>query len=82
MPKCWQKVRKLADLEGVRLHDLRHSFASTAVGAGQSLYITSRLLGHKTSSTSERYAHLADDPLRRAADRTAGTIAEAMRVEE
>lgn len=67
--KPWQRVRELAGLPDLRIHDLRHAFASTAVAAGDSLYIVGKLLGHRQSSTTERYSHLADDPLRAAADR-------------
>jgi hypothetical protein len=52
----------------VRLHDLRHSFASVAVAGGLSLPLIGALLGHTQPQTTARYAHLADDPLRRAAD--------------
>lgn len=67
--KSWDKIRRMAELDGVRLHDLRHSFASIAVGAGESLYIVQRALGHKKASTTERYAHLRDDPVRAMVDR-------------
>jgi site-specific recombinase XerD len=62
----WERIRKVAGLEDVRIHDLRHSYASTAVGAGFSLTITGKLLGHTQAATTQRYAHLADDPLRKA----------------
>jgi integrase len=67
--KPWQRVRALAGLLDVRIHDLRHAFASTAVAAGDSLFIVGKLLGHRQASTTERYAHLAQDPARAAADR-------------
>jgi integrase len=67
--KPWQRVRALAGLPGVRIHDLRHAFASTAVAAGDSLFIVGKLLGHRQASTTERYSHLAPDPARAAADR-------------
>jgi integrase len=68
--KPWQRVRALAALPGVRIHDLRHAFASTAVAAGDSLFIVGKLLGHRQSSTTERYSHLAPDPAKAVADRT------------
>lgn len=74
----WKAVRKLARLQGVRLHDLRHSFASVAVSGGASLYMVGKLLGHTQAQTTTRYAHLADDPVRAAAEAVAGTIASAM----
>lgn len=78
-----QKMGEPADqapnLMGVRLHDLRHSFASFAVADGAALFIVGKVLGHKQSRTTEIYAHLHDDPLRAVADRTAGRIANAMK---
>src|SRR5581483_484623 len=53
----------------VRIHDLRHSFASHLVSKGESLHIVGKLLGHTLPQTTARYAHLADSPLRDAADR-------------
>lgn len=79
LPKAWARIRKRAGLDDVRLHDLRHSFASVAVSGGDSLYLVGKLLGHRQSRTTEVYAHLADDPLRAVADRTAGQIAAAMK---
>ena len=78
LQKVWERLRKRAGLEDLRLHDLRHSFASVAVAGGDSLYLVGKVLGHRQSATTERYAHLADDPLRAVAERTAGTIAAAM----
>jgi integrase len=68
--KPWQRVRALAGLPDLRIHDLRHAFASVAVGGGDSLFIVGKLLGHRQSATTERYAHLAPDPARAVADRT------------
>lgn len=56
--KLWQKIRKNAQCEGLRLHDLRHSFASAAIGGGFTLAQTGELLGHGTAQTTKRYAHL------------------------
>ena len=78
MPKVWQRIRKQAGLENVRLHDLRHSFASVGAGAGLSLPIIGKLLGHTQAATTQRYAHLAADPVRQAADRISGEIAAAL----
>jgi integrase len=69
----WTAICKAAAIEGLRAHDLRHSYASTLAGAGFSLPIIGALLGHTQSSTTQRYAHLADDPLRKATER-AGAI--------
>lgn len=76
--KDWQRVAERANLPEVRLHDLRHSFASAAVAGGASLYLTSKLLGHKQSRTTERYAHFADDPVRAASNLTANRLADAL----
>jgi integrase len=64
----WERIRKRAGLEGVRLHDLRHSYASTAAGLGASLPVIGALLGHTVPSTTQRYAGLGDDPRRAAAE--------------
>lgn len=76
--RVWEAVRKAAGLSDVRLHDLRHTYASLAIGAaggGQSLAIIGKLLGHKDVRTTARYAHLADDPVKQAADRIAQAAA-------
>jgi integrase len=78
LQKDWERVRARAGLEAVRIHDLRHSFASFAVADGNSLYLIGKVLGHKQARTTEIYAHLADDPIRAVADRTAARIAAAM----
>jgi integrase len=77
-PKVWGRVRSKAGLEDVRLHDLRHSFASIAVSGGASLPIIGALLGHAHSATTQRYAHLSDDPLRAASEAIGNHIAAAM----
>ena len=76
--KIWQRIRKRANLEDVRIHDLRHSFASVGAGLGLSLPIIGKLLGHTQTSTTARYAHLANDPARQAAERIAQEIHNAM----
>jgi integrase len=78
LQRPWALVSKRAGLEGLRLHDLRHSFASVGAGSGLGLPIIGKLLGHSNSKTTERYAHLAADPLRRASDAISGAIAKAM----
>ena len=73
--RVWGFVRKEAGLgKDARLYDLRHSFASVGAGGGLSLPIIGRLLGHTQSRTTERYAHLADDPLREAAKKITTVI--------
>jgi integrase len=80
--KPWQLIRGLAKLDDLRIHDLRHSYASVGAASGMSLPIIGALLGHSQPATTARYAHLADDPLRAAGDRIAGQIAAAMRGED
>ncbi len=70
----------LRSLRDVRLHDLRHSFASFAIADGASLFMVGKVLGHKQARTTEVYAHLSDDPLKRLADRTGSRIAAAMQL--
>jgi site-specific recombinase XerD len=60
------------------LHDLRHTYASFGAGSGLGLPIIGKLLGHAQAVTTERYAHLGSDPLRRASESIAGTISAAM----
>jgi integrase len=76
--KVWSRVRKAAGLTDVRLHDLRHSFASVGAAGGLSLPIIGALLGHKHTTTTARYAHLSADPLRAASDAVGARIAAAM----
>jgi integrase len=65
----WKKICKLADIKNVRVHDLRHTYASLAVHEGFSLPIISKMLGHTDTRTTERYAHLRDDPVNQAIDK-------------
>jgi integrase len=74
----WRAIAKRAQLDGVRLHDLRHSFASVGAGLGLGLPIVGKLLGHTAPTTTARYAHLDANPLRRASDRIGETIANAL----
>ena len=74
----WRRIRKAAKLDDVRLHDLRHSFASVAASGGQSLVVIGKMLGHSQPATTARYAHLADDPVKAASDAVGRHIAAAM----
>jgi integrase len=70
---AWKKISHAAGLAGARPYDLRHTFASVGAGGGLSLQIIGKLLGHTQFRTTLKYAHLADDPLREAADRITTT---------
>lgn len=74
--KVWNDIRTRAGLPAVRLHDLRHSFASQAINGGASLYLTGAILGHRQSSTTQRYAHLQSDPVRSVASTAAENVAQ------
>ena len=65
----WKKICKLAKIENVRVHDLRHTYASLAVQNGYSLPIISKMLGHADIKTTQRYAHLHDDPVNQAVEK-------------
>lgn len=72
--RSWAAVCKAADITGARIHDLRHSFASLLVSGGASLPIIGAMLGHTQVQTTQRYAHLYDEPLRAAADHVGKAI--------
>ena len=74
LQRPWRRIRKQAGLEDVRIHDLRHSFASRALALGESLTMIGKLLGHTQVQTTARYAHLARDSIQTAAARITGSI--------
>lgn len=76
--KTWLAVLEEAELQDVRIHDLRHSFASAAMREGVSLFEVGKILGHKCQETTARYAHLSDEAVSRATNRTAQRIAGAL----
>lgn len=78
LKRPWVAVTRRAGLEGVRIHDLRHTHASYGVSASFGLPIVGKLLGHTQMRTTERYAHLETDPLRRASNSIGNTLAAAM----
>jgi integrase len=78
LEKPWRAIREAAGLEDVRLHDLRHAFASVAAASGMGLPIIGKMLGHTQAQTTQRYAHLASDPVKAAAATVADKIAAAM----
>jgi integrase len=78
LKRPWNMIRRLAALNGVRIHDLRHTNAAVAVASNVSLRLIGGLLGHASEQTSARYAHLSDDPLRDAAEKIGSRIERAM----
>ena len=78
LKRPWEAVSKRAGLNGVRLHDLRHTYASFGAGGGVGLPIIGKLLGHSQPSTTARYAHLDNDPLRRGSEHIGSRLAAAM----
>jgi integrase len=78
LQRPWRAITQRAGLHGLRIHDLRHSFAATGAGSGLSLPVIGKLLGHRNVETTSRYAHLASSPLKVAADRIAKQLAEAI----
>jgi integrase len=72
--KAWVHVRNQCGLGEVRLHDLRHTFASFAITNGESIYMISKVLGHSTTRMTERYLHLSDEDVRGVAERTVRRI--------
>lgn len=74
----WLRVRDRAGLKNVRLHDLRHSFASNLVNGGVSLYVVQQLLGHSSPSTTQRYAHLQQETLGKASEVAAEALKRAV----
>jgi integrase len=78
LKKPWKAISKRAGLTGVRIHDLRHTHASVGAGAGLGLPIIGKLLGHTQSATTQRYAHLDNDPLKKASEHIGSRLAAAM----
>ena len=78
LKRPWRAITRRAKLDGLRVHDLRHSFASVGAGGGMGLPIVGKLLGHADQATTARYAHLDNDPLRRASNAIGKAIADAM----
>ncbi|MDE0436537.1 MAG: tyrosine-type recombinase/integrase [Bryobacterales bacterium] len=74
LQRPWRRIRARAELEDVRIHDLRHSYASRALALGESLTMIGKLLGHTQVQTTARYAHLARDSIQNAAARITGSI--------
>ncbi len=77
--RSWRRLRSAAGFPELRVHDLRHSYAAIGAAAGLGLPVIGRILGHTQASTTQRYTHFADDPLRAAADRISNEIAAALK---
>lgn len=78
LQRIWDRIRTEAGLKDVRLHDLRHNYASAAVSAGMPIQMVGKLLGHSELQSTMRYAHLADDPIRAAAEQNACALGAAL----
>lgn len=78
LEKPWRRIRTRASLSGVRLHDLRHTYASVAAATGSSIPIIGALLGHTQPQTTARYTHLAADPLQDAASKVGARLSAAL----
>ena len=74
LKRPWEAIRHRAALGPIRLHDLRHTFAATGAGSNLGLPVIGKLLGHKRAETTSRYAHIAADPLKAAADAIASKL--------
>ncbi|EDZ46857.1 phage integrase [Rhodobacterales bacterium Y4I] len=79
LQKPWRRIRSKAGLEDVRIHDLRHTYASVAMKDGIDPFTLKEIMGHKNLTTTLRYAHLADDAVQRAAGSVAARLARAVR---
>jgi len=80
--KSWNRVCELASIENLRIHDLRHNFASIGAMGGLSLPIIGKLLGHKKTETTARYSHLADDPVRVGNEQIGQKISKSLKLNE
>jgi integrase len=78
LQRPWRRIRSVAVLNEVRIHDLRHTFASGGLAVGEGLSMIGKLLGHTQVQTTARYAHLAADPVKQAADKIAARLAGAL----
>jgi integrase len=74
----WRRIREAAGLSNVRIHDLRHTFASGGLLVGEGLAMIGQLLGHTQVQTTARYAHLAADPVKQAATKISDRLALAL----
>lgn len=72
--RAWERIREAAGLPDLRLHDLRHNYASVLASGGASLHMIGQLLGHKRIATTQRYAHLVDSALRELTEKVSGSL--------
>jgi integrase len=79
LERPWRRIRELAGLSGVRIHDLRHTYASVAMQSGIDPFTLKEILGHRNLTTTLRYAHLADDAVQKAAGSVAARLSHAFR---
>jgi integrase len=77
---AWEQLRVLAGFPDLRIHDLRHSYASLLAANGTPLLVVGKLLGHRHTATTERYAHLSDDPVRLANERVGAQLARPLQI--
>ena len=82
LQKVWERIREAAGIEEVRLHDLRHTFASFGAMEGIGLFLIGKVLGHKQTSTTERYAHIGPDPVHMAASAIGERVAALLQSDE
>jgi len=82
LQKVWERVRARADLSDVRLHDLRHTYVSAGASDGVGLTVIGRVVGHRSTATTARYAHFARDVVHDAADRVSTLVAQSLLSEE
>ena len=82
LKRFWARMREQADIPDVRIHDLRHTFASLLVSGGASLEMIGKLLGHTQIGTTQRYAHLMESPLRAGVDAVGNVLRPHLRVRD
>ena len=78
--RLWRTIQAVGELPDARMHDLRHTFASLLVSGGASLPMIGKLLGHTQAKTTQRYAHLAELPLRAGVEEVAAAMRSRLRV--
>lgn len=79
LQKPWRRIRRMAGLNDVRIHDLRHTYASVAMKSGIDPFTLKEIMGHKNLQTTLRYAHLEDEAVQRAAGSVASRLAGSIR---